>query len=210
MDRSNALEFISTRIRGRFAAYQGDRAFEEWMYEKAGTDPERIDRYLELLNGYGYLSDAGRLSGDYDQMPHPDRLHDDIAERLGRLSSGTLHAIRAASVEGRYFSAEALAAMLDSSPADAVQALQPAVDIGLIQQNGAEPMYSKGGNRYRFRPLQAREIVYEGLQEEDALRLHEILIRFLKAEMEQADDRGTREMLNSMIEEHNLEAIRPR
>jgi DNA-binding CsgD family transcriptional regulator len=84
------------------------------------------DKLVEVNDGIATLTRT--------QIPH--RFLDSVGEQLGRLPSEARDALQMASVLGRRFSVEELAALVDRSPPALLGALRAALDAGLIVEDG--------------------------------------------------------------------------
>ncbi|HXW47765.1 MAG TPA: AAA family ATPase, partial [Streptosporangiaceae bacterium] len=84
------------------------------------------DKMVEVDDGVATLTRT--------QIPH--RFVDSIGEQLGRLPAEARDALQMASVLGRRFSVDELAALVDRSPPALLGALRAALDAGLIVEDG--------------------------------------------------------------------------
>ncbi len=84
------------------------------------------DKLVEVNDGIATLTRT--------QIPH--RFLDSVGEQLGRLPPEARDALQMASVLGRRFSVEELAALVDRSPPSLLGALRAALDAGLIVEDG--------------------------------------------------------------------------
>jgi hypothetical protein len=193
----------------RYPLYQSNGGFEQWLLRKADMDESKIHTYLDLLDSYGYMNGDGTLAGDYANMPDPERVHDDINARLSKLSPGALDALHRASIEGEHFCVETVIALADGEESRAGDMLREAERNGVIVRDGSESLYSEGCERYRFLPLQTREIIYQQIPEEERNSMHTAFVEFLSGKVDGVEDDGKREMLNHMISEHNKRVARP-
>jgi hypothetical protein len=206
--QATGMEQIGCYVAERYPMYATDTGFEQWLYAKAGLSREMIDRYLALLESYGYISSDGKLAGDYRSLPDPDRVTQDIERRLAGLSPGAIDALRVASVEGDRFSPEILEQLRDTSDSPE-RLLESAVRAGVIAPEPNASTVPALAHRYRFVPLLARSVLYEQLTPGERLRLHARLVEILSAETESVTDPGALDMLHHLISEHNKVVARP-
>jgi predicted ATPase len=209
MNEHERVAEIHRHLIERYPMYKTDNGFEQWLLEKTGADPARIDAYLDLLYGYGYIDGEGTLSGDYAAVPDPEHVQEDIRARLDRLDPASRTLLRTASIEGVNFDPEVTAALCGVPVAEALDAIRRGIDVGVVARAMPNSLYSGSGESYRFVPRQTREILYNELPDEDRVRLHAALLDFLGDRLQAADEPGTREMLEQMINEHNNIASRP-
>jgi hypothetical protein len=200
---------IHTVLIERYPMYQSNGGFEQWLLRKAGTDESKINTYLDLLDSYGYMNGDGTLASDYVEMPEPEQVLDDINARLTNLSSGALDALRRASIEGEHFCVETVTALSDADERRATDLLRESERNRVIVRDGSESLYSKQCERYRFLPLQTRDILYKQIPDEERATLHMAFVEFLSSKVEVIEDDGQRDMLNHMISEHNKRFARP-
>lgn len=205
-DRLNDLHAALAR---RYPMYKANPAFEGWLLEQTDADPMLVEQYLEMLDDHEFISGDGTLSGDYTTLPALEHLADAIRRRLDQLAPETRPLLQHASIEGAYFSIDALAALEDSTPQDAAHRLQPAVDSGVVVRDGSDPLYSGFSARYRFVPMQAREVLYQELTDADRAHYHGRMVEYLGRELERTEDVGAREMLSQMLSDHNKHITRP-
>jgi predicted ATPase len=209
MDEKTSIAEVHRTIIERYPMYHEDPAFEAWLHGKAGTDVEKIEDYLDTLADYGYIDGEGMVCGDYTTMPDPSRILDDIRARLDRLGRDARELLRVASVEGPTFSLEVLSHLRGCPAENASRAIDDAVDAGIVRADGSEEMFASASGRYRFYPLQVREVLYEELAGGERAELHRRAVEFLTDELERNEEPGSREMIGQLIEEHNRHASRP-
>ena len=209
MDETQSIAEVHRTIIERYPMYREDPAFEAWLLRKAGTDEEKIAEYLDTLADFGYLDGEGMICGEYTAVPDPARVLEEMRTRLDRLDGATREALRVASVEGPTFSAEVLAWLGGSSDGEATSGIDRAVEAGIVRPDGGEAMFITASRRYRFHPLQLRDLLYEELPGDRRAELHRRAIEFLSAELERNEEPGAREMIGQLIEEHNRHASRP-
>ncbi len=199
-------ELIRPFISRRYPLYQSNTAFEHWLFQKAGTDGQKLDEYLDLLYGYGYITGNGTISTGYEDSPDPASVRKDIERRLSLLDPETLGLLRLASVEGERFSTVSLAALAG----DRVEGrLQPAIEVGVIAPDSNDAGMPVLGHLYRFVPLQIRDILYEALSDEERADAHTKLVVYLGEELGRTSDPGEQDMLGQLIGEHNKRFARP-
>jgi predicted ATPase len=209
MDEKTSIAEVHRTIIERFPMYKEDPAFETWLFGKAGTDLEKVEEYLDVLADYGYIDGEGVVRGDYRKAPDPSRVLEEIAARLDGLDGATRELLRVASIEGPTFSAEVLAHLQNCAPEEAQRSISAAIDAGIIQADGSEAMFAAASNRYRFHPMQMRDILYEELPGGRRAELHRRAIEFLSEELGRNTEPGAREMIGQLIEEHNRHGSRP-
>ena len=209
MNESNNIAAIHLVVIERYPMYKEDPAFEAWLQDKAGTDQETIEVYLDTLADYGYLDGEGMICGDYTRLPDPSRVVEDMKSRIAALDAGTREVLRAASVEGPTFSAEVVARLLEGESGGVDSAIAAALAADVIREDGDEPLYEAASRSYRFHPLQLRDILYDELPGDRRAELHRRAIEFLTDEAGRATEPGKREMISQLIDEHNQHASRP-
>jgi hypothetical protein len=207
--QQSIVEEIHTILIERYPMYQSNGGFEQWLSRKAGTDESKINTYLDLLDSYNYMNGDGTLASDYVEMPAPEEVLDDINARLTNLSSAALDALRRASIEGEHFCVETVTALSDDNAGRVADLLREGERNRLIVRDGSEALYSDQCERYRFLPLQTRDILYKQIPDEERTRLHMAFVEFLSSKVEDIREDGRRDMLNHMISEHNKRFSRP-
>lgn len=209
MDEKQSIAEVHRIIIERYPMYKEDPAFEAWLHGKAGTDQEKLEEYLDTLADYGYLDGEGMVCGDYARLPDPSGILDEMKGRLAALDEPTREVLRTASVEGPTFSTEVLARLHECELADCERMIARAVESDIVRRDGSEGMFASASHRYRFHPLQMREMLYEELPGGRRAELHRRAIEFFSEELERNGEPGTREMIGRLIEEHNRHASRP-
>jgi tetratricopeptide (TPR) repeat protein len=114
-------------------------------------------------------SENGRwLAGDLSSMHVPPTIQALLGARLDRLERRERSVIEAASVAGRFFSRDALAALIDEPGLDALLAT-------LVRSDLIRPrLAAVGGDAYRFRHHLIRDVAYAGTPKERRAHLHEL------------------------------------
>jgi hypothetical protein len=207
--QESIVEEVHKEIIERFPMYVTDAGFEQWLFRKAGSDREKIAEYLGLLDSYGYMHGDGKLAADYVNLPDPQGVTEDIHRRLGRVGPEIRRALSYGSVEGEKFCGSTITALGGPDATETGRLLQEAEQAGLVMRDGTEAIYSGFCERYRFTPLQLRNVLYDGLSGEERMRLHDAFVEFLSDELHRVKDAGAREMLQQMISLHNGRAARP-
>lgn len=209
MDQQQALAEVHRRVIERFPMYQTHPAFEHWLLEKSGADPERTARYLDLIDDYGCMSAEGMLDQAYTQLPPPEGVEEDIERRLASLPPETIRALEIGSVEGKQYTADVIAAIEDIPVTEVEKRLRPAEESHMIVRNGREKLYAGFSTRYRFVPLQMQEYLYRNLSDDDRSRYHTMMVEHLSDVLQSVDDPGARELISGMIDLHNERFSRP-
>lgn len=207
MEQEHAsADVIRPFIKGRYPMYQQNPAFEHWLSKKAGNDQGNLAEYLDLLQGYGFIAGDGTIYAGYETMPEPAGVQADIERRLSSLDADTLALLRLASVEGERFSAAALKAMAGE---DLESRLQPAIDAGVVVRDTNPAEVAALGHRYRFVPLQVRQMLYDGMPDDQRGDAHTALVEYLSQELGRTEEVGAQDMLSRMISQHNKGVMRP-
>jgi class 3 adenylate cyclase/DNA polymerase III delta prime subunit len=116
---------------------------------EAGTVRRQADRWV--------VADGGALAV-------PEGVRDVVGQRLGRLSVQANQVLSVAAVLGRDFDVELLAELCANPEESLLDALDEAVQAGLVQETGAD--------RYRFAHELVRTTLYEELSATRRRRLH--------------------------------------
>ncbi len=208
-DMNASLEAIHHHLVEQFPMYQTDPGFEHWLHQRAGGDPVLLREYLHMLDGYGVIGGTGIVSHQYRKLPEPAKVPAYIRQQFERLPEPTKRLLECASVEGEHFSSEGVAALAGVPIEQVDEHLAAALTMELIARNGGERLYAGTSRRYRFVPLQVRDILYRAMPESRRLELHRRFVDFLREAIGRVEDAGNREMLSKMLEEHNRKVARP-
>ena len=130
------------------------------VYEQTDGNPLFVIELLRVL-----IEESRDAGVDPIAVNIPDGVREAIARRVARLSGACGLLLTAASVLGRQFGAEEIAAVTQSDIDAVLATLEEALASGLVQQPGA-------GNGYRFTHALIRETLYEEVGTLDRLRLH--------------------------------------
>jgi len=153
--------------------------FRETLYRQTRGQPLFT---IELLRG---LRERGDLVQDregrwvegpqLDWETLPARVEAVIAERIGRLTEPQRQMLRAASVEGETFTAEAVAGMVEADGRETLINLSGDLDRRhrLVRAETILRMDDQRLSRYRFRHILFQNYLYNSLDEVERMRLHE-------------------------------------
>lgn len=145
----------------------------------AGLDDEALDALRERTDGNPFfLVEYARLlagSGAADLAEHglPRAVADVVTRRVSQLPEQTARLLGFASVVGRDFDLRVLAAGAGVSPLDALDSLEPALEGGLVRDEGAD--------RFRFSHALVREGVYAGVSPSRRERMHGVVAESMEA-----------------------------
>lgn len=204
------VEEVRAHISERYPMYVADPGFEQWLLHKAGTDVGKIEDYLTLLDDYGYITGDGTLANDYQNVPDPGHLTEDIERRLASLSPGTRALLRRAAVQGPLFSMSLVTPADRGAAADGDALLGEAIAAGVVARDkDGDARIPALSHRYRFVPRQAAKILYDELSEEERGGYHMALVELLSDEIGRVAEPGAQDMLAEMIRQHNRYAAQP-
>ncbi|WP_188111116.1 AfsR/SARP family transcriptional regulator [Nocardioides antri] len=151
-------------------------------------DPELATSVHQRTEGNPFfLIEYGRLARDEDRDLHdvldgmPPTVAAVVERRIAQLPEGSRRALTAGAAIGREFDLPLLARALDTTDLDALDLLEPALQVDLVQD--------LGGDRFRFVHALVRDTAYGGLTPSRRERLHAALAG-LVAEVPDAADRA--------------------
>jgi DNA-binding CsgD family transcriptional regulator len=121
--------------------------------DAAAGNPLYVTELLAALRSEGAVDDSGDARDRYDRGL-PVSLRMTIVRRLGFLPAATLDLVRLASILGGRFEASDLAAVARISPSDLEPRLRPAVEAGVLHEDG---------DLLAFRHDLVRDAVYEDI-----------------------------------------------
>jgi hypothetical protein len=202
----NDMAGIHEYLIERYPMYRTESAFEEWLGSRSAGDRGRLDEYLGLLEDYGFIDGEGRVGKDFNTVPDPARVVDEITSRIDGVAPDVLRTLQCAAVEGAEFSTSAVTALAEG---DVSASLAAAEQAGLVRRIGEENIYASPTTRYRFVPRKAQEVIYAALPEDERARLHALFIQFLSTQLDRTTEPGAREMLSRLISEQNRRVMRP-
>ena len=158
-----------------------------WLTEQTAGNPFLVQ---EILRGLGPGDPATALRAARSRLP--DRVHDVVRWRLGRLTPETSEALAAASVVGERFSLDVLAAALGCRVIDLRHRLDEATRAGVVRD-------LDDGQSLAFAHAVVRRALQDDVPEERAADLHRRIARALS---EAPDHRGSA----AEIAHHHLQA----
>jgi serine/threonine protein kinase len=146
----------------------------EMLLDELSDELERGLRSQVLAASEGnplFLEEMVALAREAGSVRVPATIEALLTERLECLASEEREVLESAAVEGEVFHRQAVASLVDESPADALDAwLASLVRKQLVRPH--QPTISTG-DAFRFRHLLIREAAYDALPEERRVRLHE-------------------------------------
>jgi len=158
------------------AAKLGGRASAR-ILEVAEGNPLFVEEVVAMLIDDGLLNGKGNGSaGDTTTIAVPPTIQVLLAARLDRLEPDERAVVEAASVEGKEFARERVAALVDDEVGASIGALLRAlVRKDLIRPVGVD------ADTFRFRHQLTRDAAYEGMPKERRAELHERFAQWLEA-----------------------------
>ena len=133
--------------------------------EQAGLLASRTDGNPFFLVEYARLAhDGGDLSGLMAEADPPTAVSDVLARRLERLPEESRSVLRWAGVIGRFFDLSTLAASADVSEDDVLDRLDPALEAGLVREEGI--------GSYLFGHALVRDAIYGSFSATRRARAH--------------------------------------
>jgi class 3 adenylate cyclase/DNA polymerase III delta prime subunit len=161
---AEVAEFMS-QAAGQELDEDGRRLAESLHGETEGN-PFFVGEVLRHLVETGTVRrhDDRWVVADSGTVAVPEGVRDVVGRRLGRLSAEANEVLSVAAVVGRDFDVELLAGLQGTPEDSLLDALDEAVQAGLVQETGAE--------RYRFAHVLVRTTLYEELSATRRRRLH--------------------------------------
>ena len=143
------------------------RAFLAGANEATPSD-ERVQRLLSTTGGNPlFLTELVQFldsDSDVDESQLPANVQQVIHQQITLLPDATAELMAKASIQGRAFNPEALAAYAGRSVTEVTEDLEPGVSAGFIRPFGQ--------GLYRFSHALHRDVVYQGLSTTDCSLLH--------------------------------------
>jgi hypothetical protein len=161
---AEVAEFIS-QAAGQELDEHG-RRLAEILHAETEGNPFFVGEVLRHLVETGTVRrhDDRWVVADRGMVAVPEGVRDVVGRRLGRLAAQANEVLSVAAVVGRDFDMELLADLQDTPEDSLLDALDEAVQAGLIQETGAD--------RYRFAHVLVRTTLYEELSATRRRRLH--------------------------------------
>ncbi len=162
-------------------------ALVHFLSTRSEGNPFFLAEYLRLFVSEGLLrrragrwvtgpGQAGEMA--YEVLPDPRSIREIVSRRLAGLATDTRAVVEAASVLGREFQVEILAAMLGREPEPVATALREAATPHVIED--------VDGSTYRFSHDKLRESAYTGIPAQGLPALHRAAARAIEAAHGQA------------------------
>jgi class 3 adenylate cyclase len=145
---------------------EDDRRLAQSLHAETEGNPFFVGEVLRHLVETGTMRRHGDrwVVADSAIVAVPEGVRDVVGRRLGRLSAQANDMLSVAAVVGRDFDVELLATLREDSEESLLDALDEAVQAGLVQENGAD--------RYRFAHELVRTTLFEELSATRRRRLH--------------------------------------
>jgi len=140
------------------------------------------------------------VAGDVDTLTVPETLQSLIAARLDGLSDGERGLLRDASVLGRTFGKEALAALTGRTPSELSELLASLTRKELLGVD-SDPRSPELG-QYGFLQALVREVAYQTLTKKERKARHLAVARFLQSDWPEEEE------VVQIVASHYLEALR--
>lgn len=133
--------------------------FRDFLRERSEGNPFVLEEMLRdaLDRGEIFRTDTGWDRKTLAEFRIPATVRDTILQRITRLSDADVAVLSAASVMGRSFDLQSLAAVAGVDQAAAMSSLEASVTAQLVEQE------DRTSARYRFRHALTREAIYDDL-----------------------------------------------
>ena len=161
--------------------------FLDWLYARTGGNLLHISELLRVLvaNGHLRMARGGVWSIDLERLANDPPKVDSVDLVLGRLQEfkeSDRRVLEAAAVAGMTFQFEILRGEGDGEPGTVlVQALQRAVDEGIIVRGSGDEENKSLGKTYAFVHSRAREDIYASIPAQRRAELHLAIARRIEA-----------------------------
>jgi tetratricopeptide (TPR) repeat protein len=142
------------------------------VHDASAGNPFFVDELVQLLASRGRLHDDRAAE---DPLPLPGGVRDTIRERLSPLDTGSLHALRAASVIGAQFRVSTLARVVGGSPSEVLELLDATVRAGLVAAAG-------DSGRFAFVHALVRDTLSSEIAANERAQLHLLIAEALEQE----------------------------
>ncbi len=142
--------------------------FRDFLHERAEGNPFVIEEMLRdaIDRGDVFHTEFGWDRKAVGEMRIPHTVRDTILHRLERLRREEIDTLAAASVMGRSFDLETLAAVMRMDEQAVLSAMELCVTLQLLEED------DRTSGRYRFRHALTREAVYEDMVVPRRQQLH--------------------------------------
>jgi tetratricopeptide (TPR) repeat protein len=177
-------------LRGRYANYQTNDAFERWLVERSGGNTLFITQYLNTLEEDGIISEnTGELKARFDAVRVPNSASSVVEERIRRLDDDARELLRYASVEGATFTVGVLAALAETPKLRLLSTLRMIGEKhGVIKSLGKQRIYASESTTYQFTNVLMQRVLYESLEDEEREELHARVYRTIRDDQTQVGD----------------------
>ena len=159
--RPDAVELVRLCAGGTPSA-----AFLGGLYAETEGNPFFIEEIVRHLSDSGVSPDQAGIA-EVRSFGLPDDVRELISRRLARLGDGALEWLRVAAVIGRDFEAALLERVLDVDEDRFLEALEEALDAGLVAETPGE------SGRFTFSHALVRETLYAGMSSARRARAHQ-------------------------------------
>ncbi len=172
--------------------YIGNPEFERWLIDVSGGNALFITQFLRSLEDDGIITrESGLVDARYESVRVPKSAYSVVQERIRRLNDDAREALQYAAVEGSTFSSHILASLLEMPTLKLLRRLR---DIGEknsdVESLGMQRVYARLTTQYQFTHRLLQKALYDMLEEEETIILHERIIELLDAELAVAEQEG--------------------
>jgi tetratricopeptide (TPR) repeat protein len=187
-----SAEDLDQLLRERYANYQNNDSFEEWLARISSGNALFVTQFLHTLEEDGYIDRAGGYIKDhYESITPPATLQAVIRERIRRLNADARDVLRYASVEGDHFTLAVLSVVTEIPKLKLLQQLRHIEDDHhLIHFLGKQTVYGDATSVYEFSHALLHRMMYESLGEEERELLHEAVFALIENAWATAQKQG--------------------
>lgn len=151
--------------------------FRDFLHERTEGNPFVLEEMLRdaIDRGDIFRTETGWDRKAVGEMRIPHTVRDTILHRLERLKREEIDMLEAASVMGRSFDLDTLAAVTRMDEQAVLSAMQSCVTLQLLEE------HDRTSGRYRFRHALTREAVYEDMVVPRRQQLHARVVEVLES-----------------------------
>ncbi len=182
---------IRTMLGASFPGYKTDTGLEQWLAKISDGNSLFITQFLTTLREDGHLTEKGEFVGNYNTVAIPSSVLAVVEERTRRLNKDIRDLLSYATAEGEEFTTYVLSKLGNREPLKLLHELRDATQKHIIVEKGrARSFANQTTTVFGFSHALFHKVLYEQLMEEERAILHRQCYEILRAEWQNAEEKG--------------------
>ncbi|HET7153713.1 MAG TPA: AAA family ATPase, partial [Candidatus Kapabacteria bacterium] len=190
MDGAAIRTILGTMFPG-YEHKEGVDEFERWLAKISDGNSLFITQFLSTLHEDGHLTAKGKFTGDYNTVAIPTSVLAVVEERTRRLNKDLRDLLSYATAEGEEFTTYVLSKLGNREPLKLLHELRDATQKHVIVEKGRSRSFANQTTTvFGFSHALFHKVLYDQLMEEEKAILHRQCYEILRAEWQNAEEKG--------------------